>query len=177
MHVSFNLNKILIFLWWISLSSIGIFSGFACDCEDSDKHAAQSEVSQGISQAGSAASVVTVVSPWVRPSLKGRNAGVFMKLLIPVPNQQDSLMGGSTTIAKNVELHAHVKDDKGVFRMRPVGEIQVEKERILKPGDYHVMLMSLNRDLKKGDVIDLTLRFKKSGELLVKVPVHERARH
>ncbi|MGL5784097.1 MAG: copper chaperone PCu(A)C [Alphaproteobacteria bacterium] len=168
MRFSFNLSKILVFLFGIGFFSAE--SSFSCDCENS-----QDETPQETSQAESVASVVTVVSPWVRPSLKGRNAGVFMKLLAPVQNQKDNLVGGSTPVAKNVELHAHVKDDKGIFRMRPVKEIQVEKERDLKPGDYHVMLMSLSRDLKKGDMVDLTLQFEKSGKLQVKVPVQERA--
>ena len=41
----------------------------------------------------------------------------------------------------------------------------------LKPGSYHVMMMGLKKELKEGDKISFTLKFKNAGELKIEAPV------
>jgi copper(I)-binding protein len=43
-----------------------------------------------------------------------------------------------------------------------------------KPGSLHVMLIGLNKDLKEGDTITLTLMFEQAGEITLEVPVEQR---
>jgi periplasmic copper chaperone A len=189
MPISFNLDKILVFFWVMSLLGVGVSPALSGDCEVSDKASTLSAPGKELSQterAATPAPVVEVLFPWTRPALEGRNAGVFMRISIPSSGhgdgqgndhgntQGDILLGGTTPVADRVELHVHVKDDQGIFRMRPVGEIQVRGERVLKPGDYHLMLMSLNRSLEEGTVVDLTLHFQKSGAVPLKVSVQKR---
>jgi copper(I)-binding protein len=46
-----------------------------------------------------------------------------------------------------------------VMRMRPVAEVALPagKDVALKPGGYHIMLMGIERQLKQGDVVPITL--------------------
>jgi len=41
----------------------------------------------------------------------------------------------------------------------------------MKPGGYHIMLINLKRELKAGQVIDLTLVLQKAGRIPVKAKV------
>jgi copper(I)-binding protein len=43
----------------------------------------------------------------------------------------------------------------------------------LKPGGLHIMLVNLKQDLKVGDEIEVTLRFKSGLEMKLTVPVME----
>jgi copper(I)-binding protein len=45
--------------------------------------------------------------------------------------------------------------------------------RLLQPGGYHVMLMSLDRELAPGDEIELTLTFSDGTTEAVTAPVKE----
>ncbi len=84
----------------------------------------------------------------------------------------DRLLGGETTVASALEIHESREED-GVMRMRPVEGIDLPPggEAELRPGGLHVMLLGLTRSLMPGDTITLTLRFQRSGEVVVRVPV------
>lgn len=123
-----------------------------------------------------AASVVAVKDAWARSAKVkmvdgkpqgAKNAGVFMVLKTPT-GKNDVLVGGECDFADRVELHTHM-DEGGVMKMRPVEKMEVDGERVLKPGGDHVMLMGLKKGLKVGNTVEVTLRFKESGE--IKVPV------
>jgi copper(I)-binding protein len=45
----------------------------------------------------------------------------------------------------------------------------------MKPGGYHVMLMGLVQPLEVGQTISVTLKFSKSGDKVIDVPVLEDA--
>ena len=49
---------------------------------------------------------------------------------------------------------------------RPAGK-KVE----MKPGGYHIMLLNLKRDLEAGQVVNLTLQFRKAGKVHVNAKV------
>jgi copper(I)-binding protein len=57
--------------------------------------------------------------------------------------------------------------------MVPVSRIEVPAGGSveLKPGGYHLMLLSLVADLKVGDKIELTLQFEKAGKITVTAEV------
>jgi copper(I)-binding protein len=57
--------------------------------------------------------------------------------------------------------------------MRQVKVIPIQAKSMLefKPGGYHVMVMNLKKDLKKGDSAEFTLHFKYGGNITVKAPV------
>jgi copper(I)-binding protein len=52
-------------------------------------------------------------------------------------------------------------------------DVPANGEVTLKPGGYHVMLMNVQKPLKEGDSIAVTLTFEKAGAVKVTASVHE----
>ena len=88
--------------------------------------------------------------------------------------EADSLLSAESDVATTVELHKTTVKD-GVMKMAPVKgiEIPAKGEVILKPGDYHIMLLGLNRDLNVGDEFSVQLNFEKSRPVVLDVTVRE----
>ena len=79
----------------------------------------------------------------------------------------DRLIGGSTDISKQFEVH-QMKMENGVMKMRPVeGGLEIKPGQTVKldPSGYHVMLMGLKQQLKKGEHFKATLAFAKAGKV------------
>jgi len=76
--------------------------------------------------------------------------------------QAASNLNGMTSLM-NFEL----KDGKSVMMNINQIDIPAGKKVELKSGGYHVMFMNLKQDLKPGDVVQVTLTFKNSGEIKV----------
>jgi copper(I)-binding protein len=94
-----------------------------------------------------------------------------------IRNQGDKdmkLIGAESTAAKKVELHT-VIEEGGMKKMRPVHDIGVKAkgETVLKPGDYHVMLIGLNKPLQEGDIVPLTLKFDDGSSQSLQAPVRK----
>jgi copper(I)-binding protein len=133
-------------------------------------------VSIGLVVAASAADVtkvgeITIDHPWARASLgSAPNSAAYM--ILQTTGAADRLIGGSTPVAKEVELHTHVMEG-GVAKMRPVAAIAVAPgtPTVLEPGGPHVMLRGLTRKLEAGTTMPLTLVFEHTGEVTLEVPV------
>jgi copper(I)-binding protein len=71
-------------------------------------------------------------------------------------------------IVKAVELHTMIEEG-GVMKMRPVEKIEVPAngEAVLKPGSFHVMFIGVQKELKDGDTVKLSLTFEKAGTIQV----------
>ena len=88
-------------------------------------------------------------------------------------DEDDILLGGTTSRAEYVEFHEQVITDN-VASMRPIdGGLRIPAgETIdLDPGTRHLMLVNLTEDNRAGDVFDLTLTFERAGEVTLQVPV------
>jgi copper(I)-binding protein len=101
------------------------------------------------------------------------NTGIFMTLR----NGSDKdikLVGAASDAAKKVELHT-VIEEGGMKKMRPVPFIAIKAkgETVLKPGDYHVMLLGLNKPLQEGEEVAFSLRFDDGSEQSLKAPVRK----
>jgi copper(I)-binding protein len=87
--------------------------------------------------------------------------------------EDDALVGVSSDIATAAEIHlSQVKAD-GTMEMTKQESIAlpVDAEVELKPGSYHIMLIGLKQDLKKGDEFALILHFKNHEDITLTVPV------
>jgi copper(I)-binding protein len=129
---------------------------------------------------------------WARPALAGEAAtgghgsgghgGGDMKMdgslsaaymTINNSGEADKLIAAKGDVAQNIELHTMEMKD-GVMEMRMVEggiDIPANGSVELKPGGLHVMLIGLNRDLKNGDQVKLTLEFEKAGSVEVQAEV------
>ena len=84
----------------------------------------------------------------------------------------DELLSASSAVASAVELHQSMLTN-GISSMKSVSSVDVPAGGTVTfdPGNYHVMLIGLKRDLNVGDHFDLTLTFKQSGKVTVSVEV------
>ena len=78
----------------------------------------------------------------------------------------------SSLIAERAELHVSAMVG-GVMTMKPLETVEIERNATVTfaPGGRHVMLIGLQRPIKAGDKIPLTLTFEKSGPVQTTVPV------
>ncbi len=98
-------------------------------------------------------------------------------LMIANAGETDTLIGGSTDVAKVVEIH-EIVDNNGVKEMKPLEnglEIPAGESVTLMPGGYHIMLIGLTKDLTEGMTYDLTLTFEHAGDVVVPVTVQTAA--
>ena len=111
--------------------------------------------------------------PWSRATPKGAPvAGGYMKIT-NTGSAPDRLVGGATDAAKRFEIH-EMSTDGGVMRMRelPNGvEIPPGKTIELKPGSYHIMMMTLARPFVKGERVKASLMFEKAGTVSIEFAV------
>lgn len=71
-----------------------------------------------------------------------------------------SLVSASSPLAGSVEIHESVQRD-GMWRMRRLTEVQIPAggSAELAPGGVHLMLFRMERGLREGEKLPVTLRF------------------
>ena len=115
-------------------------------------------VAAGLTVALPATAQVTVSGAWVRGTVAGQKVtGAFMQMT----SQTDTaLIAVTSPVAKIVEIH-EMKVDGGMMKMNAIDKLPLPagKPVDLKPGGYHVMLFDLQKPVKEGDVVPLTLTF------------------
>ncbi len=110
-----------------------------------------------------AAAQVTVTDPWVRGTVPSQmSTGAFMTITAATPAR---LLGATSPVAGVVELH-EMSVDNNVMRMRAVDVLDLPAGRRveLRPGGYHVMLIDLDRQLKPGETVPVTLLIEQDGK-------------
>jgi copper(I)-binding protein len=111
--------------------------------------------------------------PWSRATPKGASvAGGYMKIT-NAGTTPDRLTGGVTVAAKRFEVH-EMSMDGGVMKMRELKdgvEIPPGATVELKPGSYHVMMMSLSKPFTKGERVKASLTFEKAGKVDIEFAV------
>jgi copper(I)-binding protein len=129
-----------------------------------------------LSSASALAADLDVKTPWVRGTVAGQKAtGAFMELSSPTGT---TIVGAASPVAGVTEIH-EMKMDGGVMKMRAIPRLDVPagKTVSLAPGGYHVMLMDLKQQLKKGDVVPVALQVegkdKKIETIEIKAEVRE----
>ena len=94
-------------------------------------------------------------------------------------DKDDTLTGAmvDSSIAAMTQVHETVMGDNGEMKMQEVDGIEIVAgtPTELKPGGFHIMLMDVKTPLKTGDILEITLKFAKAGEIVVEVPIQEDA--
>lgn len=116
---------------------------------------------------------LVITEPWSRATPAGAKvAGGFLT----IENKgatADRLLSGSAPVAGKFEVH-EMRMEEGVMKMRPLDnglEIAPGKTVKLVPGGYHLMLMDLQRPLKEGEQVPVTLQFEKAGTVQLSLDV------
>jgi copper(I)-binding protein len=120
---------------------------------------------------GTFAADLQISGAWARATPPGAKVGGGY-LTVQNNGAADKLLGASGTIANRIELHEHSMEG-GVMKMRQVPAIDVpmHSKVSLQPGGYHIMFIGLKAPLKAGDMVMLTLKFEKGGEMMVHMPI------
>jgi hypothetical protein len=111
----------------------------------------------GLVAMNASAQELTVKEPWVRGTVKAQKAtGAFMEL---TSKDGSALVGASSPVAGIVEVHEMAMENN-VMKMRAIPKLDLPAGKAvqLKPGGYHIMLMELKQQLKKGDTVPITLK-------------------
>ena len=111
--------------------------------------------------------------PWSRETAKGQSAGGGFLTITNDGKTPDRLAGGTTDIAKQVQVHTMTMDG-GVMRMRQLKDglaIPAGSVVALKPGSFHMMFIGLKRPLQRGELVPVTLHFAKAGKVAVQFKV------
>jgi copper(I)-binding protein len=118
---------------------------------------------------------VTVDEPWIRATAPGQTvAGGYMKLRSAKPS---ALVSVSTPLTARAEIH-EMSMQAGVMKMRAVPKIDLPAGKTveLKPGGYHLMLMNLERPLRDGETVPVTLVFEGPDKKREEIRVNARVR-
>lgn len=101
---------------------------------------------------------VTVDDPWVRATVPQQTTtGAFMRL---TAQSDTKLVGAASPVADHVELHKMTMEND-IMKMRQIPELALVADQpvALEPGGYHIMLININKQISKGNVIPMTLTF------------------
>jgi periplasmic copper chaperone A len=114
-----------------------------------------------------------ITNAWAKAMLPGQPVGGGYLTLENAGAEADTLVSVTSDASPNVEVH-EMKMEGDVMKMRalPEGlEIPAGGKVELKPGGFHLMFMSVPEPFKEGDVLKVTLKFEKAGEVEVALPV------
>ena len=121
---------------------------------------------------------VTVKESWVRGTTPAQKVtSAFMEI---TSSETAALLTASSPVAGVVEIHT-MKMEDGVMKMRAIPKLDLPAGKSVKltPSGNHIMLMDLKQQMKKGDVVPITLKIegkdKKVQMLEVKAEVRDLA--
>ena len=149
----------------LALTALFLIQGFVYS-QQPDMH--KSKPSKSIK------SKITILNAWIRPAAKGANSAMYFQ----IQNNEDipdTLFGAKSKLADIVELHESYIKEGDKMGMRPVKFIPVppKSKAELKPGGFHVMLLDLVKDFKKGDSFEAFVLLKHAGKVKVNAVVQD----
>ena len=108
---------------------------------------------------------ISVENEWARVTPSGTGS-VYMKIKNN-GNSEDKLLSASSDKAGMVMIHRSIRegDISKMIHIHDGITIPGNSSVSLKPGDYHLMLMNLDKNLSLGDKISIILNFEKNDSL------------
>jgi hypothetical protein len=115
---------------------------------------------------------IVIEQPWTRAT-PVKVGGAYMTLRNN-GDLPDKLVKVASPVAERAEIH-ETKIERGTAMMRPVNGVELKRRSSvqLKPGGLHVMLMGLQRPLKEGERIKLSLTFERAGTIDIEARVEK----
>ena len=115
-----------------------------------------------------------VKDPYARAARPNAPTGAAFMTLMNHSDQDITLMGVSSDVAKRVELHTHIDNGEGIMQMTAIeGGITIPagEMHMMKRGGDHIMMMGLTKFLVDGETIFVTFEFETGAEMVVEIPV------
>jgi copper(I)-binding protein len=111
---------------------------------------------------------IEIDHPYALPTVAGvPNGAVYLRHLRNQGDRADRLVAARTPAARAVEFHHSSVDAQQVVRMRARPAIDLpprSSQRLRHGGEWHLMLIDLQKPLSDGDRFPLALRFEHAGE-------------
>ena len=109
-----------------------------------------------------------IIDPWIRPGSARTNTAFFFKI-VNNTGQNDTLFAATSDLARKVEVHETYKAEDDMMGMRHIDFVTIPDGDtvIFKPRSLHIMMMGLYNDIPLGDSGNVTLTFKKAGNIYV----------
>lgn len=117
---------------------------------------------------------LTVRDAWSRPASAGDDGAVYF-VIDNATNHDEQLLSASTEVAGAAEFHQSQLDPDGMMSMQPEDSVSIPagQQVEFKPGEMHLMLIGLKKDLVVGDRIQIALQFKVAGKVTLEALVSE----
>ena len=114
---------------------------------------------------------IKVEKAWVRPSQQNKNTALYLGI-INSGSQLINLIKVRSNVSSEIQLHDTLKNGN-IMGMHEIQSVPLEPGVVteFKPGHEHIMLMHLQRDLKVGETINITLEFDNKETKTVTVPI------
>ncbi len=121
-----------------------------------------------------ATSSITVTNGYIKESIPGSNITAAYMTISNDGDKAITLQSIRSTISDRIEIHEHSMTD-GMMRMREVGEITIDANSkvVLQPSGLHLMIFALKQQVRKEDVIPLTLYFSNKTKINIQLPVRQ----
>jgi len=134
----------------------------------------KTETTPEVNLFSSADSSIVIVNPWSRPSAKGMNGAIFLKIFNQT-NSPDTLYSVESDLADLVEIHETFMRGSNQMGMRHVDFIEISGDTLiyLQLGGFHIMLISLNKDMGIGTKGEAVLNFKQAGQIEIITEVRD----
>lgn len=118
---------------------------------------------------------IRINDPWVREAPPNATLTAAYMTIENTSSQEQTLVSVTSPAFGKVEVHQTVKQADGMMHMMPMPKLAIPANGkvVLKPGDYHIMLIDRKRDLKEGDQVDLTLEFANGDKIALSAPVRK----
>ena len=119
---------------------------------------------------------IVIRDAWIQEGPPSQKITAAFMLIENHNSEEIALLSASTDAARVVELHKMELED-GMMSMRKVDSINIPAGGMieLKPGGYHLMVIGLNKALKEGEDVKVTLRFSNDTRKTITVPVKKRS--
>lgn len=104
---------------------------------------------------------ISVENQWVREVPPVNKSSAAYLTIVNNTDEEAVLVDGSNDVSNVTELHEMVMDGD-TMRMKRIDSLSIppRSSSELKPGGLHIMLIDLKKELKAGDVVNITLNFK-----------------
>jgi periplasmic copper chaperone A len=168
----------------LMLTAASIATAFACEANHTGSVTMMPSGNQTMARVQLAAADMPAVAPvvagdleitqaWIRATLPGQPAAGGFLTVENKGKEADRLLSASSPLTAATQVH-EMKMDGDVMKMAELAdgiEIPAGGKVELKPGGYHIMFMGLEKQVKEGEIVKVTLTFEKAGAVEVDLPV------
>lgn len=115
---------------------------------------------------------VQIKGAWVREAPPNASAMAGYMTIVNNTRQAHTLVAADSDDFKVIEFHQSVEKDGSYRMVRHINlHLPANGTLVLKPGDFHLMMITPQRTLKEGDTIKIMLGFDDLPSVSLVIPV------